>query len=140
MALKPNQVLHVCFCLPKSLHNQEMGGKVVCFLIKESLFIEDASKMNHSLRHPDGENSSVWKPAVFASNVLGNCVASKELFHIEMNVYSLLCFKILTCYIEILSNFYSSVWVWGFSLFVLGRLFCLFGFFLTKKNKPTKKS
>lgn len=74
MALGPNQVLHVCFCLPKSLHNQEMGGKVVCFHIKGSLFIEDASKMHHSLRHPDGENSSVWKPAVFALNILGDYV------------------------------------------------------------------
>lgn len=97
------------------------------------------NKMHHSLRHPDGENSSIWKPAVFASNVLGNYVACKELFCTEINVYSLLCFKSLTCYIGILSNCYSSVWVQGFSLFVLGQLFCLFGVFLTKKNpKPTK--
>lgn len=75
MALGPNEVLYVCFCLPKPLHNQEMGGKVVCFQIKESLFIGDASKMHHSLRHPDGENSSIWKPAVFASSILGNYVA-----------------------------------------------------------------
>lgn len=71
MALAPNQALHVCFCLSKSLHNQEVGGKVVCFHIKGCLFMEDASRMHHCLRLPDGENSSVWKPAAFASNILG---------------------------------------------------------------------
>lgn len=78
MALAPNQALHVCFCLPKSLDNQDVGGKVVCFHIKESLFTKDASKMHHCLRLPDGENTSVSKPAAFASNILG-----KFMWHVK---------------------------------------------------------
>lgn len=71
VALAPNQNLYVCFYLPKSLQNQEVGGKVVCFHIKGSLFMKDASKRHHCSRLPDGENSSVWKPAAFASSILG---------------------------------------------------------------------
>lgn len=129
MALGPNQALHVCFCLPKSLHNQEMGGKVVCFHVKKSLFMEDASKMHHSLRHPDGENFGVWKPATFPSNILGNYVACKEFFCTEMNVYKLLCFKSLPCYVGVLSIYYSSVWVWGFLCLFWVWCFVRLGFF-----------
>lgn len=71
MALVPTQALCVCFYLPKSLQNQEVGGKLVCFHFKGSLFVKDASKRHCCLRLPDGENSSVWKPAAFASNILG---------------------------------------------------------------------
>jgi len=34
--------------------------------------MKDVSKMHHCSTLLDGENSGVWKPAAFASNVLGN--------------------------------------------------------------------